>query len=139
MALKDADHICRLNAYQLHKRANMPEEEVLECLRILSSPDTKRKENQEYEGRRIKAVEDGWLILNGEKYKEMVQREMKRARDRRAQAAARDRRRAAEEARDGAGAAREGFAEAHGFKPGSEQGDDAAEEQLPDIEHGGTI
>ncbi len=86
LALKDSDHIVRLNAYQLWNRSRKSEVEVLEALRVLSSPDTKRVEGQEHEGRRIQAVEDGWLVLNGEKYRERVQVEMRRARNRRAQA-----------------------------------------------------
>lgn len=86
LALKDSDHIVRLNAYQLGQRSRKSEVEVLEALKVLSSPDTKRVEGQEFEGRRIRSVEEGWLILNGEKYREKVQLEMRRARNRRAQA-----------------------------------------------------
>lgn len=94
MALKDADHIVRLNAFQLGKRARKSEQEVLDALKVLSSPDTRRVEQQEFEGRRIRAVEDGWLVLNGEKYRAMVSAEMKKARNRRAQAAYRARQKA---------------------------------------------
>lgn len=93
LALKDSDDVCRTNAYQLAKRSRKTEEEVLEALRILSSPDTRRIETQEFDGRRIKAVEDGWLILNAAKYRELVQKEMERARWRRAQALKRARER----------------------------------------------
>jgi hypothetical protein len=86
LALKDSDDVCRCNAYQLAQRARKSEVEVLEALRVLSSPDTRRVEKQQFEGRRIEAVEDGWLILNGPKYREMVQDEMRKARWRRAQA-----------------------------------------------------
>lgn len=91
LALKDADHIVRMTAYQLSERAKKTELEVLDALKILSSPDKRRIEKQEFDGRRIKLVEEGWLILNGEKYRDMVQLEMKRARNRRAQQAFRDR------------------------------------------------
>lgn len=86
LALKDYDNIVRLTAYQLGRESRKTEQEVLDALKILSSPDSKRVEAQPYDGRRIKAVEEGWLILNGEKYRAMVQLEMKRARNRRAQA-----------------------------------------------------
>ena len=86
LALKDSDHIVRLNAYQLGQRSRKSEVEVLEALRVLSSPDTKRVEPQDFEGRRIQAVEEGWLVLNGEKYRERVRIEMLRAKNRRAQA-----------------------------------------------------
>lgn len=91
LAKKDADHICRKNAYQLSCLSRKSETEVLDALRILSSPDSRRVEPQEHEGRRIQAVEDGWLVLNGAKYRDMISKEMTRARNARAQAAFRDR------------------------------------------------
>lgn len=91
LALKDSDHVVRMSAYQIGKCARKDEVEVLEALKILSSPDTKRKEQQPFGGRRIKAVPDGWLVLNGEKYREMVREEARKARLRRAQAAYRAR------------------------------------------------
>lgn len=94
MALKDADHVVRLTAYQIGKRARKSESEVLDALKILSSPDKRRMEKQEFDGRRIRAVEEGWLVLNGEKYRALVQLEMRRARNRRAQAAHRARKQA---------------------------------------------
>jgi hypothetical protein len=95
MAVKDADHIVRFSAYQIAKKSRKTEAEVLDALRILSSPDTKRLEPQEFEGRRIKSVEEGWLILNGEKYRSKISLEMKRARNRRAQAVFRERKKKA--------------------------------------------
>lgn len=89
LAMKDSDDVCRVTAFQLAQRAHKTEREVLDALRILSLPDEIREEKQEYEGRRIRQVEDGWLILNGAKYREMMQKEMERARWRRAQAAQR--------------------------------------------------
>lgn len=98
LALKDSDDVCRCNAYQLARRARKTESEVLEALKILSSPDARRIEPQENDGRRIMAVEDGWFILNGAKYREMVQDEMKKARWRRAQAQKRKKERDKKEA-----------------------------------------
>lgn len=91
LALKDSDHVYVGNAYSLHKQSKKTEEEVLHALKVLSSPDTKRKEKQPFDGRRIKAVEDGWLILNGEKYRSLISKEMTKARNRRSQAAWRER------------------------------------------------
>lgn len=91
LAVKDADHIVRKSAYQLGKLSRKSETEVLDALKVLSSADTKRIEPQPFEGRRIEAVEDGWLVLNGEKYRAMVRDEMRKARNRRAQAAYRER------------------------------------------------
>ena len=86
LATKDSDHICRLDAFRIHKKCNIDELKVLDMLKILASPDSRRREVQKFEGRRIEAVEDGWLILNGEKYRKMVSDEMRKARLRRAQA-----------------------------------------------------
>ena len=91
LAIKDADHIVRKTAYQIARISRKSEVEVLEALKILCSPDTKRLEKQRFDGRRIQAVDEGWLVLNGEKYRAMVSLEMKRARNRRAQAAMRER------------------------------------------------
>lgn len=74
LALKDSDHVVRFNAFGLARRANMPEEEVLEALAILESPDVGRIEAQPHEGRRIRRVADGWLILNGQVYEDMMRR-----------------------------------------------------------------
>ena len=86
LARKDSDHICRMTAYNIHKLCNLDEVEVLDILKLLASPDKRRKEQQEFDGRRIKAVEDGWLILNGAKYRDKVSQEMRKASWRRAQA-----------------------------------------------------
>jgi hypothetical protein len=98
LAVKDSDHICRLDAYRIAKKCNFKSEDggvdevkVLRILQILASPDNRRSVKQEYEGRRIRAVEDGWLVLNGEKYRKQVSDEMRKARLRRAQTAYRNR------------------------------------------------
>ena len=85
LAKKDSDHVVRATAFNIAKWANKTEEEVLKALKVLSSPDKKRLEPQPHEGRRIEKVEDGWLMLNGEEYRKMVQDEMRKARLRRAQ------------------------------------------------------
>lgn len=77
LAMKDHNFIVRGTAKHISKMANMKEVEVIECLRILSSPDTNRVEEQEFEGRRIRRVEESghvpaWLILNGAKYVELM-------------------------------------------------------------------
>lgn len=87
LAVKDSDHVVRCSAYQLARKAHKTETEVLEALKILSAPDSKRLEKQPFDGRRIKPVEDGWLVINGDKYREKVREEMRKARLRRAQAA----------------------------------------------------
>jgi hypothetical protein len=101
LAIKDSDDVVRANAFNLARKANKTEEEVLKALKVLSSPDRKRLEKQPYEGRRIKKVDDGWLILNGQVYREKVQDEMRKARWRRAQAAKRRRQRGVDTGLDG--------------------------------------
>ena len=74
LALKDRDHVVRYSAFELARKANLTELEVIESLKILQKPDTKRVEPQEFEGRRIEKVEDGWFMLNGEKYRKAMQK-----------------------------------------------------------------
>jgi hypothetical protein len=92
LATKDSDHVCRLDAYRIAKKCNfflkdgnVDEVKVLGILKLLAGPDSKRTSKQDYEGRRIRSVPDGWLVLNGEKYRQMVSDEMRKARLRRAQ------------------------------------------------------
>jgi hypothetical protein len=72
LALKDADQVVRYNAFALAQRAHKTEKEVLDALKILSSPDKKRLEPQPFDGRRIERVEDGWKLLNGQFYEDMM-------------------------------------------------------------------
>lgn len=96
LALKDSDHVCRATIYQLAKKTGKTQAQIMEAIRILSEPDARRQDHQEFEGRRIEAVEEGWLILNGEKYRQKVSEEMTRARNRRAQAKWREKQKTAE-------------------------------------------
>lgn len=72
LAKKDRDNVVRATAFNISRWARKSEEEVIEALRILSSPDTKRLEPQEFEGRRIEKVKDGWIILKGEFYQKLM-------------------------------------------------------------------
>lgn len=72
LAKKDADHIVRGNAFNIASWSRKTEKEVLEALRILSSPDKRRLEPQPFDGRRIERVDDGWLVLNGQAYQDMM-------------------------------------------------------------------
>ncbi len=86
LAVKDADHVVRFSAYQLGRLSRKTEKEVMSALDILSKPDKLRLEPQEYDGRRIERVSEGWMVLNGGKYKSLVQEEMRRTKQRKAQA-----------------------------------------------------
>jgi hypothetical protein len=83
LAKKDSDMVVRGSAFNISQWAKKTEAETLEALKILSSPDTKRIEPQLYDGRRIERVEDGWLILNGKMYRDLMVKENERARKRR--------------------------------------------------------
>ena len=73
LALKNSQFVVLADsAYKLARRANMKEQEVIDALNVLSSPDIRRGEDQKFEGRRIEKVEGGWLILNGEKYRDLI-------------------------------------------------------------------
>ncbi len=98
LARKNSDHTCELDAFRIAKLCsfrlpdgNVDELKVLDILKILASPDKRRQAPQEFEGRRIRAVEGGWLVLNGEKYRAMVQYESRKANNRKSQAAFRER------------------------------------------------
>ena len=79
LPLKEADHVVRYNAFQIAKRANMTEQEVIDALKVLEAPDTRRIEPQPFDGRRIRRVEDGWLILNGQKFEDLMRTLSRRA------------------------------------------------------------
>lgn len=83
MAKKDSDMVVRGSAFNISQWAKKTEKETLNALEILSSPDTKRIEKQPFDGRRIQRVDDGWLILNGMFYRDMMVKENERARKRR--------------------------------------------------------
>lgn len=77
LAIKNSDHVARINAFALGRKCwpndlKGSERRALDALKILSSPDTKRIEPQPFEGRRIEKVDDGWLVLNGQIYEDMV-------------------------------------------------------------------
>ena len=82
MLLKqDRDGVVRGSAYNIAKWANKTEDDVLEALGVLSSPDTRRKEPQPHDGRRVMRVEDGWLLLNAKKYQDEMRAIFRRARN----------------------------------------------------------
>lgn len=89
LVLKDSEHVYYGNVYNLSRQSRKSQEEVMQALQVLSSPDRLRSDKQDDGGRRIKAVEDGWEIVNGQKYRELISKEMKLARDRKAKQAQR--------------------------------------------------
>jgi len=78
LVMKDRRQIVESSVPGLAKRAGV---EIFECeaaLEKLRAPDpySRTKEN---EGRRIQDVEGGWLILNGEKYRNAMSADERRA------------------------------------------------------------
>lgn len=74
LAKKDADQVVRGSAFNISQWAKKTEAETLKALKILAAPDSRRLEPQPFEGRRIEKVADGWLILNGQSYEEMMRK-----------------------------------------------------------------
>lgn len=80
MVKKDADDVVRADPHRIAKWANKTEDEVIEALKVLEAPDRRKKTVQPEEGRRIRAVRDGWFIINAAKYREEMQNLFQRAR-----------------------------------------------------------
>lgn len=76
LIMKDADGVVRAPDIGIAYRARVTPEECKKALKELSSPDEDTM-TQEHEGRRVIRVDDGWLILNHEKYRRgtTIQRE----------------------------------------------------------------
>ncbi len=68
LAMKDRWHVVNASLPGLADSARITMDECVEALGVLSSPD-KYSRTVEHEGRRIEACDGGWIILNGEKYR----------------------------------------------------------------------
>lgn len=68
LAVKGANHIVRATVGGLAHQARVSVEACRMALEKLSNPDPDGLD-QPYQGRRIQAVDHGWLILNGEAYR----------------------------------------------------------------------
>jgi hypothetical protein len=78
MVGKDRSHFFRATIPGLANMARVTVEECERALQKLEGPD-KYSRTKEYEGRRIKEVEGGWIMLNGEKYRKMLTSDERRA------------------------------------------------------------
>lgn len=78
LAMKDRDHIVRLAISGLARLANVPLDAAQRAVEKLSSPDADSR-SKEFEGRRIEAVDGGWKVLNGEKYRKRLSIDERRA------------------------------------------------------------
>lgn len=95
LAKKEKNDTVIASAYAISRWARKTEAEVLDALKILSSPDTKRLEPQPFDGRRIEKIEGGWRILNGDFYQREMQKLNRREHLRVAQQKHRDKAKAA--------------------------------------------
>ena len=77
LALKDETNICRATVPALAKLCDITIEDCQKYLNDFQSPDEFSR-SQEYEGKRIEQVEGGWLILNGQKYRDMLRGQERR-------------------------------------------------------------
>lgn len=89
IAKKDMDDVVRGSAYNIALWCRKTEAETLEALKVLSSPDTRRLEPQQYDGKRIEKVDGGWKVLNGAHYRELMKKANKNSYKARWQSAAR--------------------------------------------------
>ncbi len=81
IALKGRDHMVRMGTYELADFAKKTEQEVIDAIKILEAPDTRKLEPQPFEGRRVERRDGGWFILNGEKYQSQMQEMFRKARN----------------------------------------------------------
>lgn len=82
LAAMDKDGIVRLSTPgNVAARARVAEADAIEALRILSSPD-KRAPEQTNGGKRIERIEDGWRVINADKYRQIGSHEVAKAKTR---------------------------------------------------------
>lgn len=77
LALKDETQVCRATVPALAKLCNISNQECEKFLEKFQAPD-KYSRSQDFEGRRIEQVDGGWLILNGQKYRDMLRGQERR-------------------------------------------------------------
>lgn len=91
IAAMDEDSFVRMaSTLNVAARARVTLQEAEDAIKCLEGPD-KHCPEQESEGRRIERVENGWIVINGKKYRELLTREMQRELTRRRVAAHRAR------------------------------------------------
>lgn len=78
LALKDQYHTVNASLPGLADAARITIEQCEQALFVLESPDIHSR-STEFEGRRIEPCDGGWLILNGEKYRQRMGADERRA------------------------------------------------------------
>ena len=82
LAIMDKDGFVEMaSTRNLAHTARLTEDEVLEALAILENADLDSSD-PENEGRRVERVPGGWIVLNAQKYSQLVTREVARERTR---------------------------------------------------------
>ena len=71
LAMKDRHHIVEASVPGLADFARVSLDKCQEALAILEAPDQYSR-SKEHDGRRIQAIDGGWVILNGEKYRQKM-------------------------------------------------------------------
>ena len=71
LALRDRWHTVQASVPGLADAARVSLESCRDAIKILSSPDPDSR-TKDFDGRRIEETEGGWLILNGEKFRQRM-------------------------------------------------------------------
>ncbi len=77
LAKKDKMGFVRAALWALARDAGVTEDECREAVRVLGSPDPE-SHCKEDEGRRIRAVDGGWMVVNHLFYREMISKAKQR-------------------------------------------------------------
>lgn len=78
LAAMDEDGFCAFSCNEnLARRANVPIEKLAGALDVLQSPD-RHNPDDEFQGRRIERVPNGWMVLKARVYRSMMSREIQR-------------------------------------------------------------
>lgn len=82
LAAMDEDGFCQFaSVANLARRAVVDLDKCTEAVRVLENPDT-NSADPDNEGRRIERVPGGWMVLNAQKYRELVTRIISREKTR---------------------------------------------------------
>lgn len=71
LAMRNRNHMVEASLPGLAHRARVPLEAAEKAVKKFLAPDHFSR-SKEHDGRRIKSVDGGWLILNGEKYRQKM-------------------------------------------------------------------
>ena len=74
LAIKDIRQEVQASVPGLAHFARVSVEQCREAIKVLESPDPESR-TKDFEGRRIKPIEGGWLVLNGDKYRDKMSKE----------------------------------------------------------------